>query len=626
MHIVSYYDYNPLYFHIMFYTGEIQNIRDTGISMFDVGAYRFKAHPQPCVLRMCPYIRTNEEEEDSAHAMLLLYVPWPEGGEENLLRGHDSAVAAFEALKNSNQLPTNVLTQIATFSKSDELLNDLGNIVHLDQNEIPDVDNDGVSGDESDVDGMNAITNDDELSDDEKDEVNETVSSDSETSNTLQIPDSNNNNSNDGTIAVQVISKARINYMKKFVQNETATFMNKYTEENSSNDISSVRINDNGHNNCKNVGRIPLKDEQQRRQKLKERVNRLTTDQGRAYDAIMKFINSDDVDTMEGVIQFVTGGAGVGKSEYIHCIVEGTRLHYGKQPGLYGSVLIMGPTGGAAHNINGFTWQSVCLKGFDESSTYRRTYLTQDKAETLYKQIKGVKLIVIDEISMVSLESLYEISTRICEAICTSIADPTERKKVRNKPFAGINTILCGDLYQLSCVGGTPIYSTSPQNMCAVRGQNIWRAIKLYHNFVTSTRFAHAPDASTSPLETFLTGARVGNPSSRSMSLLNTRICLNYMDAYNKAHRNALWLCSTHAAKNPINKFMYDRLQAEGAYTMDIVAKHSRNDCPPEHMTKRERERHYAKGGKVPVLLRLAIGSRVKITRNIATQIGMEYI
>lgn len=71
---------------------------------------------------------------------------------------------------------------------------------------------------------------------------------------------------------------------------------------------------------------------------------------------------------------------------------------------------------------------------------------------------------------------------------------------------------------------------------------------------------------------------------------------------------------------------MFDRLEAEGAFTMDVVAKHSRNDCPPEHMTKRERERHYARGGKVPVLLRLAIGSRVKITRNIAAQIGMYHV
>ena len=591
------------------FTGEIENVHDQKYALFDVGAYRFKAHPKPCVLRMCPYIRTNEEEEESAHAMLLLYVPWPEGGEENLLRGHDSAVSAFEALKKSNQLPTNVLTQIATFSKSDDILNDLGDVVHLDQNEMPEKNDDDSGESDSDVDGMNAIVDDDALSDDEKDEVDLSESVNPETlDNTGKATD------------VQVISSKQVKYLKKFVKNEVANYMNNYTQENSSDHVPSGNsISSSNHNK-----RIPLSCEEQRRQKLEERVARFTPDQRRAFDVMMQKIKgiNEDSGTMEAMIQFITGGGGVGKSEYINCTAEATRLHYGKQPGTYGSVLIMGPTGGAAHNINGFTWQSVCLKGFDETSAYRHTYLTQDKAETLYQQIKGVKLIIIDEISMVSLESLYEISTRICEAICTSIADPAERRKVHKKPFAGMNTILCGDLYQLGCVGGTPIYSTYPQNMCAVRGQHIWRTIHSYHNFITSTRFAHVAGTNTSPLETFLTGARVANPSNRSMNLLNTRICLNYMDAYNKAHRNALWLCSTHQAKEPINKFMYERLQAEGAYTMDVLAKHSRNDCPPEYMTKREREKHYAKGGKVPVLLQLAIGSRVKITRNIAAQIG----
>lgn len=590
--------------------------------MFDVGVFRFKAHPVPCVLRMCPYIRTNEEEEESAHAMLLLYVPWPEGGEENLFRGHNSAVDAFEALKESNLIPPNVLTQLATFTKSDDLLNDLGDIVHLDQNEIPDKDGNDSKDDHSDNDDTSGIMDDEvDSSDDGKEEVNLSGMVDSDTLNNS----SSSNNNIGGVTDVQIISKTQIQYLKTFVKNEAAKYMNKYTEENACNDSFSASSS-NHHGN--NKGKIPLKDEAERLQKQKERVARLTVDQRSAFDAIMKFIKggNEDGEVVEGVLQFVTGGAGVGKSEYIHCTVEETRLHYGKQPGLYGSVLIMGPTGGAAHNVNGFTWQSVCLKGFDEKSSYRPTYLAQDKAETLYQQIKGVKLIIIDEISMVSLESLYEISTRICEATCSSIADPVRRKKVRKMPFAGINTILCGDLYQLGCVGGTSLYSTTPQNMCAIRGQEIWRSIQLYHNFVTSTRFARTADTNTSPLECFLSGARVANPSSRSMNLLNTRVCLNYMDAYNKAHRNALWLCSTHEAKKPINKFMYERLEAEGAYTMDVVAKHSRNDCPPEHMTKRERERHYARGGKVPVLLRLAIGSRVKITRNIAAQIGKYFL
>jgi len=588
--------------------------------MFDVGAYRFKAHPQTNVLRMCPYIRTNEEEEQSAYAMLLLYVPWPKGGKDNLLRGHDTAVAAFEELKCTDQLPISVLTQIATFTKSDEILNDLGNIEHPDQNELPPKDDESSDSEDSNLNDMDFLMDDDVLSDAaaaaEDNEVKSVGMSDSEGSN-YNVATAGRNSTD-----VQVITKEQTKFLSTFVSNECAKYMNKYTEDNSSNNIyTTTSTSNSSSSNAESEpmsARIPLKNETERRKVLKERIARFTPDQKRALDVLLSCIHNPDVDTLESMIQLVTGGAGVGKSEYVKCAVETLRLHYGKQPGIYGSVLIMGPTGCASHHINGFTWQSVCLKGYEESSSYRHSYLSQDKAEILYNQIRGVKLIVIDEVSMISLESLYEISTRICEAICTSIADPQQRKLVRNKPFAGINTILCGDLYQLGCVGGTPIYATSPQNICAVRGQAIWRQIKAYLNFITSTRYAHTSEDKTSQFEVFLNGARVANPASRSISLLNTHVCMNYMDAYNKAHRNALWLTSTHAAKDPINKFMYERLQAEGAYTMDVLAKHSRNDCPQSHMTRKEKDRYYARGGKVPVLLRLAIGSRVKITKNIA--------
>eukprot|EP01032_Pedospumella_encystans_P017622 gene17622-20076_t len=223
------------------------------------------------------------------------------GGEENLFRGYDSAVVAFEALKGSNELPTNVLTQIATFTKSEDLLNDLGDVVHLDQNELPDKDDDDSENSDSDVDGMNAIVDDDALSDDDKDEVDISESTNSDTLN-------NTGSAND----VQVISKGQIKYLKTFVKNEAAVYMNKYTEENSSNDMSNTGTNNNTHvSNTNHKGRIPLKDEEERKRKLKERVARLTPDQRSAYDAIMRFIKdiNEDMDTSEGVIQFVTGGA-----------------------------------------------------------------------------------------------------------------------------------------------------------------------------------------------------------------------------------------------------------------------------------------------------------------------------
>lgn len=581
--------------------------------MFDVGEYRFKAYDQPCVLRMSPYIRTNPDDENSAHAMLLLYVPWPLEGENNLLRGSETAVEAFAVLKKSEQLPLQLLKQIVTLQRTEELLNDTGEVVYTQRCENDHGENNHEIEVNSECDSIMDVEVDDETCTTSFDNTLCPIGSTLESSSSSFI-----NNSD----SVQVISEHQAGYYTHFVPNRTAEYMNKYAEENSSTSTSNTSntASSSDDSNSNPTRKIPLPRQAEREEELKARRERMTPDQGDAYDTIAEYIVRP-----LSIIQFVTGGAGVGKSEYIKCIIEMTRLYFGKCPGMYGSVLIMGPTGCAAHHIDGFTWQSVCMKTKKERRLKGHArYLSQNKAETLYDRIKGVKLIVIDEISMVSLEALYEISKRISEAICTSIADPKERAVVSKKPFGGITTIFCGDLYQLPCVRATSVYSTGKLNARATEGQKIWRQIGLYHNFTTSTRFHRTTSEDASPIETFLNGARVGKPLNRYLNMLNTQLCINYLDAYNKCDKKAIWLCSTHEEKEPINKFMYERLKADGAYTMDVVAQHSRDDCPDAHMTKKERELCQAKkvDGVPPVLLRLAIGSRVKIIKNIGTQIG----
>lgn len=654
------------------WVGEIEHLQEPGYAMFDVGEYRFKASSKPVVLRMSPYIRTNEKEEQSAYAMLLLYVPWPKEGEENLLRGNDTAVEAFHQLREHNELPQHVLTQISCTEKSEELLNDIGAVTYT------------IPNNEEGVDHNN-ILNDDNEDDEIMSDANVVVVN--EDTGDVSIDSSGNNEDNtvimtsledyaiESVDGMQVVPEHVYNYYSQYINNQNATYMNKYVEENSSSSTSTHARNSDVDDRS-SAGRVPLPREEERKAALQQRVARLTNDQRAAYEAMKEYIVNSER-TEQTMLQFITGGAGVGKSEVLSCIIEMARLHYGKRPGLYGSVLIMGPTGAAAHHVNGFTWQSVCLKGKKDTTTRNQTrYLSQQKAETLYDRIKGVKVIVIDEISMVSSESLEEINRRLCEAVCTSIPDPKERAKINSKPFAGLPAIFCGDLYQLGCVGGTPVYYTTRLNTHAMRGQNIWRQINLYNNLKTSTRFHQTTHADTnsngstsgniatvpsiataastttttiattnttvpasvsmssttnntntpfSPLETFLRGARIGHPASHYIDLLNAQqLCINYVDAYSKCHPKAIWLTSTNKEKDPINKFMYERLKESGNYTMDVVAKHTRNNCPNEHLTRKEKEMYYAMCGTktAPVVLHLAIGSRVKIKENLGTQIG----
>lgn len=622
--------------------------------MFDAGEFRFKAYNKQCVLRMSPFIRTNEKEEQSAFAMLLLYIPWPKEGEENLLRGSDTAVQAFHEMKCNNQLPRHVLAQISCTEKSEELLNNIGAVVYTNTNGDEEVENkeDSEEGTEPDetMSDTNAVVVDDETG-----EVTGSMEICHDTEENIPVMESS-----ESVHDAQVIPQHMYNYYSRYIDNQKATYMNKYVEENSSTDTS-MHARNSSNDDETYKGKIPLPREQERAAALQQRVERLTVDQRTAYEAIKNHIMNGSDFEKEPILQFITGGAGVGKSEVLSCIIEMTRLHFGKCPGLYGSVLIMGPTGAAAHHVNGFTWQSVLLKGKKDTTKKNQSkFLSQQKAETLYEHIKGVKLIVLDEISMIAAESFEEISTRFCEAICTSILDAKERAKVKSKPFAGRPTIFCGDLYQLGCVGGTPIYYTTQLTTNALKGQRIWHQIKLYNNLTISTRFRQPTSTDTSvsitsaatttnttappstntsnssstdtttfsPLETFLRGARTGRPHSRYIDYLNAnQLCINYTDAYNKCNPKAIWLTSTNKEKDPINQFMYERLKEQGNYTMDVVALHTRNNCPNEHLTRKEKETYYAISTEktAPVVLHLAIGTRVKIKENLGTQIGEYY-
>ena len=65
----------------------------------------------------------------------------------------------------------------------------------------------------------------------------------------------------------------------------------------------------------------------------------------------------------------------------------------------------------------------------------------------LRNKLSDVRLIIIDEISMVSSDLFYKIHARLTEIFgCKS-----------DEPFAGIPVLVCGDLYQLPPVKGKTI-------------------------------------------------------------------------------------------------------------------------------------------------------------------------
>ena len=93
-------------------------------------------------------------------------------------------------------------------------------------------------------------------------------------------------------------------------------------------------------------------------------------------------------------------------------MAEYARIKYGKQKGIYGSVVKTAPTGSAAKLLEGFTWQAVYGKSKVKRKSSNQGYMSKNTAKAVGAKISGLKLLVIDEISMINLETLAEISSR----------------------------------------------------------------------------------------------------------------------------------------------------------------------------------------------------------------------
>jgi ATP-dependent DNA helicase PIF1 len=108
--------------------------------------------------------------------------------------------------------------------------------------------------------------------------------------------------------------------------------------------------------------------------------------------------------------------------------------------------IITASTGVAAFNIGGYIVHSNSGLGLPVNECNQGA-LQCDTLKHLQKRFKNVSLVVIDEISMVGLKTLYWIDQRLRQ-----IAGKMHLR------FGGISVLLVGDFAQLPPVGDTPLF------------------------------------------------------------------------------------------------------------------------------------------------------------------------
>ena len=150
---------------------------------------------------------------------------------------------------------------------------------------------------------------------------------------------------------------------------------------------------------------------------------------------------------------YIAGGAGVGKSLLVRVLYEGLVRYLNSKVAVNPDsvkVLLTAPTGKAAFNIRGMTLHSAFALPVTEFGGDMAN-LSSDVCNTLRTNLTDLKLIIIDEISMVGSRILSRVNNRLKQIFDTS------------NDFGGISIICVGDFHQLRPVKDSYVFQV-PSN------------------------------------------------------------------------------------------------------------------------------------------------------------------
>ena len=217
------------------------------------------------------------------------------------------------------------------------------------------------------------------------------------------------------------------------------------------------------------------------------------------------------------ILKFVSGGAGVGKSKLIEVMTEGVEKLYGRN-----AVVLSAPTGMAAQNIGGRTMHGVFRLPVHTKRKWAYRQLFPEQAKLMYDEIGKAKLILIDEISMVSNVILAFVHMRLSE-MCGS--DP-------GVPFGGCNVVVLGDLMQLPPIGEKGL--SAPQVYRAMGGESMKKVfpgtvmlrfpVSLWRNFEYAELTENMRQAEDKSYAELLNEVRMGKLTDETKRVLDERL------------------------------------------------------------------------------------------------------
>jgi ATP-dependent exoDNAse (exonuclease V) alpha subunit len=315
-------------------------------------------------------------------------------------------------------------------------------------------------------------------------------------------------------------------------------------------------------------------------------MSRLNIYQQVANNLFQHFINSK-----EQLLLRLEGCGGTGKS----FLLESWRQQVAT------IVLLAAPTGIAAHLIEGETLHSL----LSLPTNYNFQELSMEKKRDREHKFKDVKLIIVDEYSMIGCKMISRIESRLRQIS----GRPQE-------PFRGYHVILVADTLQLPPVGDTPLWyslSTNEERTDEnIAGLAAYRAFEKVINLTIQVRQA---GESQSVFRRILDNLRKGESTLEDWQVLNTRMINAYGTEERAALDQAIYMFSANKeAKDYNSQKLGELLSSKGERTCRINAYHS-------SPTAQNIDADDFSG--LEASLCLARGCKVMITANLWTQYGI---
>lgn len=269
----------------------------------------------------------------------------------------------------------------------------------------------------------------------------------------------------------------------------------------------------------------------------------------------------------QGINIFIHSPAGNGKSFIIKSLCK----LFPTKP-----IAITSSTGISAFGIGGLTIHSFLGLGIGNyTASQSCSKISRERKEFIKNELK---ILIIDEISMISMELFSKINL---------VLQKITGKYIR---FGGIQTICSGDLFQLSPITGTPIYESD--------------LFKEFKHVELTSNFRQENEDEFLEL---LNRMRLGNSTENDLNILNDKVVENYTNS------EEFTLFATNAKVNSMNKKKYLELKQK-EYVFKAVFtgnKEILEDIKKQFITKDTLE------------LKLKQGCNVMLIRNIDTSIGL---